>query len=281
MVFLHDNDTHFHANHREEVRRFVEGIRGSGGSVFLLSGGDIVVRHPHAWPVPQDTATYLDRGREMFAWMNGLGYDLAAAGNHELDVHGNATREILESARFPLLAANIRNETPYLPDLPAFHVLETPEGLSLAVLGLSNINFEAVPGLEQDPFEETVERYLGLAGDHDALLLLNHIGIRDDVDLANAFPELAAIIGGHTHSLLPEAIHVNGVLVAQAGGHSHVRDDDREMFMGVVVLEFEERELVESCGWVVRIGPDGVRPAGRFMRTGEAWREAAPACPGR
>lgn len=279
VVFLHDNDNHFHGNHRAEVRRFIEGVRRSGNSVFLVSGGDIMVRHPHAWPVPNDTATYRDRGLEIFSWMNEVGYDLAVVGNHELDVHGDVTREILESAQFPLLGANIRTTTSQLPELAPFHVLETPEGLSLAVLGLSIVNFEPIPGLEQDPFGETVQRYLHLAEEHDALLLLTHIGIRDDIDLANTFPELTAIFGGHTNSLLPEALHVNGVLLAQAGGHSHVRDEDGEMFMGVTVLEFEGRTLSKSCGWVVRIGPGGVRPAGRFLRMGEAWQKGVPACP--
>ena len=289
IVLLHDNDTHFNDNHREAVRAYVESVRGSGATVFLLSAGDMVVRNPDRWPQGEGMEWYRRRGLEMMDWMNELRYDAAASGNHELaalgeDARGviagsSATREILEQARFPILAANIRHETPALPDFAPYHILHTEGGLSLAVVGLSVVNFEPSYPLEELDYEETVRSLLHLREEHDALLLLTHIGIRYDLELANAIPELAAIIGGHTNTLLPEAVHVNGVLVAQAGGHAHVRDVEREMFMGTVVLEFEERELVATCGWVVRIGVDGVTPAGRLEQHREGWRAEQPRCP--
>ena len=278
VILLHDNDTHLHDNHREEVRRFVEGVREAGPSVFLLSAGDVLVRHAGRWPEGEGIEWYRHEGLRQIEWMNELGYDVMTSGNHELQPHEMATREVLEAARFPVLAANIRMETDALPRHPPYHVLTTDDGLTLAVLGLSVINFDPPPGLVEEEYHQTVEAYRALAEEHDALILLNHIGIRYDLELANAFPEVAAIIGGHTHSLLPEAIHVNGVLVAQTGGHHHIRDPESEMTMGVVVLEFEDGALVESCGWVVSIGPGGVRPAGAFREHRERWDEPVPAC---
>ncbi|TVP60863.1 MAG: hypothetical protein EA351_00180 [Gemmatimonadales bacterium] len=278
VILLHDNDTHLHDNHRDEVRRFVEGVRGAAPSVFLVSGGDVLVRHSHLWPEGEGIEWYRREGLRQIEWMNELEYDVMVSGNHELEPHEMVTREILDAARFPILAANIRIETEQLPRHPAYHILTTEDGLTLAVLGLSVINFEAPPGLVEEGYHQTVEAHRALAEEHDALILLNHIGIRYDLELANAFPEVAAIIGGHTHTLLPEAIHVNGVLVAQTGGHHHVRNPESEMTMGVVVLEFEDGELVESCGWVVSIGPQGVRPAGAYRYHAERWEAPVPAC---
>jgi len=278
VILLHDNDTHFHDNHRDEVRAFIEGIRASGSAVFLLSGGDIVVRHTEAWPAAEGLDFYRRQGLMMFERMNELGYDVAVPGNHELFIHGPTTREVLESAGFPMVVANIRANTELLPPFAPYHVLRTEEGLTLAVLGLSVINFEPTEDLEELDYHETVRDFLHLAEEHDALVILSHIGIRYEIELANAFPELAAIVGGHTHTLLPEALLINGVLVAQAGGHPHLRDPTSEMFMGVAVLEFDGGELVDRCGWVVRIGPSGVQPAGRYSSFGEAWEDPIPSC---
>lgn len=264
VVILHDNDTHFHDNHRASVARYLDEVRRSGTDVFLVSAGDALVRAPDRWPDGEGLEWYRTQGMGMFERMNEFGYDVMAMGNHELDVRGMVTREILDSARFPIITANIRTETELLPPLRPYHILRTTSGISLAVLGLTVINFDPADRMEELDYEETVRRYLHLADEHDAILLLTHIGIRYDLELANAVPEIAAIIGGHTNTLLPEAIHVNGVLVAHAGGHGHFRDHEREMFMGVIVLEFEGRELVETCGRVMRIGPAGVRPAGAW-----------------
>ncbi len=279
IVILHDNDTHLHDNHRAETLAFIEGMRSRGVPVFLLSAGDIVVRHETGWPEGAGVEWYRERGLEMFARMNEFGYDLAVPGNHELFVHGTATREILESARFPMVAANIRIDTHALPRFAPYHVLETDDGRSLAVLGLSVINFEPHEGLEELDYGETVGQYLHLADEHDAMILLTHIGIRYEIELANRFPQLAAVIGGHTHTPLTEAIRVNGVLVAQTGGQSH-REPDPEagVLLGVVVLEFEGNELVDRCGWVLRIGPEGARPAGTYSGAGLGWEAEVPSC---
>jgi len=281
VILLHDNDTHFHDNHRDEVRAFIEGVRASGSPVFLLSGGDIVVRHTEGWPEAEGLAYYRRQGLAMFERMNELGYDVAVPGNHELFIHGETTREILESARFPMVVANIRADTELLPPFDPYHVLRTEDGLTLAVLGLSVINFEPTEDLEELDYHETVQAYMHLADEHNAMVILSHIGIRYEIELANAFPELAAIVGGHTHTLLPEALLINGVLVAQAGGHPHLRDPSSDMFMGVAVLEFDGGELVDRCGWVVRIGPSGVQPAGRYSAFGRAWEDPVPSCPSR
>lgn len=277
VILLHDNDTHFHDNYTEQVATFIEWMKGWGYPVFLLNAGDIVIRDPSRWAGGPDPEWYLRRGLAMIDRMNRLGYDVAVVGNHELDVHGTHTRQILERARFPFLGANIRVETDLLPSLAPYHHLETPDGIRIAVLGLSNINFDPVEGLEQLGFLETARRFAHLKEDAEALVLLSHIGIRDDLDLAIDFPQADVIIGGHTNTLLPEAILVNGVLVAQAGGQTHFFDPRRRMFMGVVVLEFEGRELVERCGWVVLVGIEGVEAAGRYTRRGDFWRER-PTC---
>jgi 5'-nucleotidase len=52
------------------------------------------------------------------------------------------------------------------------------------------------------------------------IALLSHLGLNDDRKVAASVPGLDLIIGGHSHSLLPEGEMVNGVLIAQAGNYA-------------------------------------------------------------
>ena len=51
----------------------------------------------------------------------------------------------------------------------------------------------------------------------DAIVLLSHLGLAADRDLAVRHPEFAAIIGGHSHDTLAEPDIVNGVSIVHAG----------------------------------------------------------------
>ncbi len=279
IVLLHDSDTHFHDNHRAQVQAFVESVRAAGVPVFLLSAGDFLVRHEAGWPEGEGIDGYRRMGRTMLERMGEMGYDVATPGNHDIYPLGPVTRELLESAPFPLIAANLRVETDLLPPFPPYHLLETDGGRTVAVLGLTTVNFEPPEGLEMLEAEGVVASHLALAEGHDALILLSHLGIRPDLDLAVRFPEVDVILGGHTHTLLPEAVQVNGVLVAHPGGQDHrAPDPQAAALMGVMVLEFEGNDLVERCGWVLAIGPEGPRPAGRFTGSGRGWEAPVPAC---
>lgn len=250
IVFLHDNDTHFNLNHREAFRARIEEIRSRNPDVFLLSAGDIFIRHPDRWPV-KTREYYRERSRFMIEAMNKLGYDAATPGNHELDYIDHLTRESLELAKFPLLGANVEIATEALPRLHPYVVLETSTRRTIAVLGLSVVNFRKEGVLARDPVETALE-YVHLAREHDLFMALTHIGIRVDRALAERVPELDLIIGGHSHTLLPEAEHVNSVLVAQAGGvpGGHPVRDTLPKFLGEVTLTLENGRIVEKGGRV-------------------------------
>ncbi|MBA4160437.1 MAG: metallophosphoesterase [Gemmatimonadetes bacterium] len=115
LVILHNNDLHFSFHHFARFLDVVEDVRRGEADVLLLSGGDILVRHEQSWPPDGGFAGYRRRGLEMMALMNEPGYDAAVLGNHELFVHGTASREILERAAFPWLAANIEVGAAALP----------------------------------------------------------------------------------------------------------------------------------------------------------------------
>jgi len=270
LVILHNNDLHFAFHHFAQFRDAVEEIRRTEDNVLLLSGGDVLVRHERAWPVPGDVESYRRRGREMIALMNEAGYDAAVMGNHELYTHGDITAAILKGASFPWLAANIEISGAPLPE-PLPHVtLTTAGGLRVLVLGLGIINWEPSPGISESDLFHAVRAHLPLAREHDVFVLLTHRGIRDDIDLANEFPEVDAIIGGHTHNLLTDALVVNDVLIAQTGSLGHEPTPAGPVQLGVAVLELRDGRVVGRCGRVLAITDSQVSRAGSAFQGAES-----------
>jgi len=251
IIFLHDNDLHFNFNHRELFEERVEGYREQYENVFLMNAGDIFIRHPHRWNEEDDMEYYSRMAHFIIRNMNELAYDVCALGNHELDYIEDRTRAALDEAQFPLLSANATVTTEKLPPVKPYIILNTDNGYSIAVLGLS-----AVPGNKEglegaDPIE-TAKAYTHLAEEHDLFIALNHIGVSRDRELAEAVPELDLIIGGHSHTLLEEAEMVNGVLVAQAGGPppEHGQDPEWPKYLGVIRVVMKNGEVVEKSGHV-------------------------------
>ena len=53
-----------------------------------------------------------------------------------------------------------------------------------------------------DPYE-TLDKYIDrLKEESDLIILLSHLGVNPDRKIAEQFPEIDVIIGGHTHHLL-------------------------------------------------------------------------------
>lgn len=256
IVILHTNDPHFDLNKVEALTKTIQEIRNKYDNVYLFSAGDIFVRHPARWIVNgtlmEDPEWYFERAMLMINTMNDLDYDLLTLGNHELAYRENHTRLALESARFPILAANVEITTEELPPVEPYAIFTTTTGRKIAVLGLS-IDNARQDGVKELDLSETVRKHLFLKDSSDIFIALSHRGLRNDSILANTFPEFDVIVGGHSHHLIEQAILVNSVLVAQAGGNPHTVSDDHLVHLGKIVITLENGIITEKRGWVMEI----------------------------
>lgn len=257
IVILHTNDRHFDLNLQDEFARKLEEIRSNYEDVFLFEAGDVFVRHAHRWVVndglAKDTAWYGERAMQMIQSMNELNYDVMTLGNHELAYIKEYTRNALATAQFPLLAANIEISTDKLPQPEPFTMLNTSTKRRIAVLGLATDN-AGREGVKVFDLAETVDKYKSLKNSSDVYLVLSHLGLRKDSLLAEEFPVFDAIIGGHSHDLLEEAVVLNSVLIAHAGGNPHFVSDEHPVYLGKVVLTLENGKITDKNGKVLEIG---------------------------
>ncbi|EKY3197157.1 bifunctional UDP-sugar hydrolase/5'-nucleotidase [Cronobacter turicensis] len=220
ITILHTNDHHGHFWRNEygeyglaAQKTLVDSVRrevtAQGGSVLLLSGGDINTGVPES---------DLQDAEPDFRGMNLIGYDAMAVGNHEFDNPLSVLRQQEKWAKFPLLSANIyqksTNERLFKP-----WAIFKPQGIKIAVIGLTTDDTAKIGNPEyftdiefRKPADEAklVIQELQQNEKPDVIIAATHMGHYDngdhgsnapgDVELARALPAgaLTMIVGGHS-----------------------------------------------------------------------------------
>lgn len=175
-------------------------LEGSGAPVVLLSAGDEF----------QGSLFYSHYKSEIVAdFMNDMGFDAVATGNHEFDDGPEEFARFIERAEFPILGGNFdTSEDPNLAGEPPGVLVLNIGGEQVAIIGALTEDTPdiAAPG-ENVEFQSVVDYVSGAVGALEEaginkIIVLSHIGYTIDQDLAAAVPGVDVIVGGHSHSLL-------------------------------------------------------------------------------
>jgi 2',3'-cyclic-nucleotide 2'-phosphodiesterase/3'-nucleotidase len=173
----------------------------------------------------------------MMLAMSRLGYDAMVVGNHEFNFGLASLAAARAGARFPWLSANTETGGALPPFAP--YLVRSVAGVKVAVIGITTPAIpqwekgENIRGLAWIAPAEAVRRALVSLADEkpDVILLAVHGGLGQDPEtavarahelpgenpvweLAERFPQLAAVIYGHSHAREPGR-RVGGVLVVQ------------------------------------------------------------------
>lgn len=184
----------------------------------------------------------LSRGEIVVDAFNRLGLSAAALGNHEFDHGVDNLRRLVGAARFPVLAANLGGAAGGSLALP--YVIREAGGVKIGILGLvtastSRMSFSRnVEGAEfgrESAAAEAAASELRRRG-CDVVIAATHVGIEKaagrvyegigegDLFLAGGQSRIDLILGGHTHTELPEPVLVKGssgwtTMITQTGGN--------------------------------------------------------------
>ncbi|EAA9737403.1 bifunctional UDP-sugar hydrolase/5'-nucleotidase [Salmonella enterica] len=220
ITILHTNDHHGHFWRSEygeyglaAQKTLVDSIRKEvaqeGGSVLLLSGGDINTGVPES---------DLQDAEPDFRGMNLIGYDAMAVGNHEFDNPLTVLRQQEKWAKFPFLSANIYQKSTGERLFKPWAIF-TRQDIKIAVIGLTTDDTAKIGNPEyftdiefRKPAEEAkvVIQELNMNEKPDVIIATTHIGHYDngdhgsnapgDVEMARSLPagSLAMIVGGHS-----------------------------------------------------------------------------------
>lgn len=268
ITILHTNDVHSHidpfssddANYPNRggvSRRYtlIEAIRQENPNTLLLDAGDIF----------QGTPYFNFYGGELeFKLMSKMRYDAATIGNHDFDNGIDGLLAQLPHAQFDFLSANYDFSNTILEGRTKPYKVFVKDGVRIGVFGLG-IELEGLVGKKL--YRET--QYLdpvGVAQDTvaklkqeencDLVICLSHLGYQyrhdkiSDLKLASLTKDIDLIIGGHTHTFLPEPTVTKNsegrdVLVNQVGWAG--------VNIGRIDFFLNDRNEIESTGTSIKV----------------------------
>ncbi len=219
---------------------------------LLLSAGDMFQGTP---------ISNLFGGKPVIEVMNRIGFDAMTVGNHELDQGMEAFQDLRKAAGFPFLSANIVDgKGRLLPGVKPYIMLRK-KGLKIAVIGMTtpetqyatktgNLRgYRVIPVANVLPgvIEKVREEGAGL------VIVLSHLGLDDDREMASAVPGIDLIVGGHSHTEVRTPVFVGTTIILQAGYYGQrlgVMKISADAASGKIV-QYSERRILRR----VRAGP--------------------------
>ena len=264
FTILHTNDLHARLDQMTRLATLIQHeraqARAEGRPVLLLDAGD-----SSSTKVWESDVT---AGRANYAMLEAMGYDAAVIGNSDLQWGQQSLERLVNAVHFPALAANLLGaETGSIPTglrgyaLFNFPANPRPEQSGVGVAGRDAFITVAVLGLTThentpsgfhflDPAEtlRALNPQLQNEGAH-IIMLLSHLGIDADRKLAADAPGVHLILGGHTHTALPQPEIMGGTIIAQTGEFGNA--------LGRVDLDytFSTRTVTLKGGGLLPCGP--------------------------
>lgn len=233
---LHTNDLHSHFEQFPKIGRYFEKAQHDSAfdEVFTFDAGDFMDRsHP---------LTDATEGQANIELMNKFHYTAGTIGNNEGISNPHCVLErLFDHVEYPIVLANLREEDESMPKWAKdYHIFSTKAGTRIALIGLT-----AAYPMTYGPnhwhikmLKNTMDAVLPqLVGKYDVLILLTHIGLRMDRWLAENYPQIDLIVGGHSHDLLPKGEKVNQTWITQTGKWGR--------YIGDINVEIQDHHVVK------------------------------------
>ncbi len=238
LTIFHSNDFHgYEPTNLARQATLINQAREKEPNVLYLNAGDIFTRGKYH---------HVFYGELEFAELNAMSVDAFTLGNNEFKATDEAKTsqqylfDRINQANFPILCANIHPEKggPYLPGVQPF-IIKNIDGVRIGIFGVTanrTGGYRQTLGLMvEDQIEAAQRIFPHLSSQADIVIGLTHIGFDVDQTLAKALPDLAAIIGGDSHTVLKQPVFARGIPIVQAGG-------EYRQYLGRLDLTFEYRE---------------------------------------
>jgi 2',3'-cyclic-nucleotide 2'-phosphodiesterase (5'-nucleotidase family) len=215
LRIYHTSDLHDHRGIVKRLRSLRESAPG-----FLFDSGDSL----------RGSQTVYRRTEPIVAELAAAGYDAQGVGNREFHYVQSLMAARARKMRYPLVCSNLIDlqQRP----LPFVRELTLEQSDSIETWWLRVFSLLVVQYPEGSPWErlfgwrfldpiETARRIAESTPAGTALVVLSHLGLAADRQLAAAVPRLNLILGGHSHDTLREPEYAGGVPIVHAGPYGN------------------------------------------------------------
>ncbi|WP_394688000.1 5'-nucleotidase C-terminal domain-containing protein [Hoeflea sp.] len=172
----------------------------AGANVLVLDAGD-------QFQGSLFYSTY--KGKAAAEFMNGIGFDAMAVGNHEFDDGPEGLRDFIDIVDFPVISGNtISGANSVLGDRVKPSVIKEIGGERVAIISVlaADTVETSSPGPSVLILDE-IDYLKGAVAELEAeginkIILLSHVGLPMDEKIAAEVDGIDVIVGGHSHTLL-------------------------------------------------------------------------------
>jgi 2',3'-cyclic-nucleotide 2'-phosphodiesterase (5'-nucleotidase family) len=210
MRIYHTSDMHNHRGFAPRLRALRDEKPG-----LLFDCGDSL----------RGSQTLYYRNEPIIAEIDEAGYDAQAIGNREFSYAYPLLRARARKMQHPLVCSNLLDikgrELPFLQSMTM-----RANDITIHIVGLLIMQYPVGSFYERifgwrflDPWD-AVQPYAERVPDGDMLLVLSHVGLSLDRQLAQRIPRIDLILGGHSHDTLFAPEVVNGVPIVHAGPYA-------------------------------------------------------------
>lgn len=270
LTILHTNDQHsriepFEASYSKNpnqggfARRasLVQQIRNQESNVLLLDSGDIF----------QGTPYFNFFGGELeFKLMSMMKYDAATMGNHDFDNGLEGFIKVLPNAKFPFICSNYNFKNTILDAKTESYKIFNKNGIKVGIFGVGvelkglvgKANYKETEYLNPIEIAQQYSQFLRNEKKCDLVICLSHLGYNyekepermSDLILAKKTSGIDLILGGHTHTFLPEPQVLTNkddkkVLVNQVGWAG--------LLLGRIDFYFNKDKTVKNISWINQV----------------------------
>ena len=239
LTILHTNDVHSHidpfpaddpkyANLGGYARRkaYIDKVRAEGNETLVFECGDMFQGTPYF---------NFYKGKLEISLMNQMGIDAVTIGNHEFDNSLDVLCDRMEEANFPFINTNYNFTSKRARSIVIPHKIFSKCGIRIGVMGLgvevngliTEANLQGTTYTDPILVAQRTANYLRNEQKCQMVIVLSHVGFSmntqvDDQEIAAKTNGIDMILGGHSHTFLPEPVIIKNkdgkdVIVNQVG----------------------------------------------------------------
>lgn len=233
LTILHTNDIHSNYENFSKIVAQIKELKDN--NTIVLDVGDFA-----------DFKRLELQGTSGLAAMELLehaGYDALAIGNNELFPGIEVLKYMAANTKIPLLSSNLLNLDHTSIENVRKSILVDKGDLRILILAASpNLGpFTEMYGFTIKDYLEAIQHEINInKDDYDLCILLSHLGMDKDKEIAAKINGLNIIIGGHSHILMEKPAIENGKIIFTSGAYGE--------HLGKLVVEINDRtvELMEG-----------------------------------
>ncbi|MEL6563621.1 MAG: 5'-nucleotidase C-terminal domain-containing protein [Pseudomonadota bacterium] len=212
------------------------------------------------------------KGAAEAEFMEAIGYDAMAVGNHEFDDGPPKLAEFIDAVSFPVISGNLDlSSSDLLKERVQNHVVLEVGGKKIGVISaLATDTVEtSSPGpnvVFQDEIEALTADVATLEDEGvDIIIALNHVGLNKDLAIAEAVPGIDVVIGGHSHTLMTNDDAETPAYPTMVGGTPVAQAYAYTKYLGHLTVTFDDGGNVTASSGDPMLLDSSVEPDAAFI----------------